>query len=88
MKQSIKKGVAFENSSCIFNSPAERKMNAAKVETIYVADYLACTLVNGCLTKNDAQKLFLEHGSSYSDFVRDCGEKLNAKDILEWLGID
>ena len=55
-------------------------------ETIYVADIMACTLTNGCLSQNDAIQLLKKHGSNYTDFAQECGEVLEAKSILKWLG--
>ena len=55
-------------------------------ETIYVADVMACTTVNGCLSQGDANQLLSEHGSDYEDFAEECGKVLDAKSILNWLG--
>ena len=55
-------------------------------ETIYIADVMACNVVNGCLSRNDANRLLSEHGLAYEEFAQDCGEILDAKSILDWLG--
>ncbi len=60
--------------------------SALACETIYIADVMACNVINGCLSKNDANRLFNEHGSAYEEFAEDCGEILDAKSILDWLG--
>ncbi|KGG12539.1 MULTISPECIES: hypothetical protein [Prochlorococcus] len=62
------------------------KISAAPCETIYIADVMACNVVDGCLSKNDAYLLFRKHGSAYEEFVKRYGEVLDAKSILEWLG--
>ncbi|ABX08734.1 Hypothetical protein P9211_08031 [Prochlorococcus marinus str. MIT 9211] len=55
-------------------------------ETIYVADVMACTTVNGCLSQRDANALLSEHGADYEEFAEECGKILDAKSILHWLG--
>ena len=38
------------------------------------------------LSLNNAKRLCNDHGSTYKEFVEECGVTLNAKSILEWLG--